>query len=114
MSHMKNKREREQGWIMDDGMGESSSSLLILIPFSPMSSLMSSMLSSCASYDSAGTGLISYDDLKKVLSKLGEEVSDEDVEEMVAESKADAGNQKVHYKLFVESMYADQEEEEEQ
>ncbi len=48
------------------------------------------------------------------MSTLGEDLSDEDIEEMVAESKAVAGDQKANYKLFVETMYADAEEDAEE
>jgi len=54
-------------------------------------------------YDRDGNGLISTEDLRKVIKEMENEVSDEDMEEMMREADADE-NGKVNYEDFVRKM----------
>ena len=54
-------------------------------------------------YDKDGNGLISTEDLIKVLKEMGEALSDEEVEEMMREANPDE-NGKVNYEDFIKLM----------
>jgi len=67
------------------------------------------MKAKCVSIDKASTGIITVDQLKQVMTELGEDVGDADVREMIAEAKCEAGKDQVNYMKFIEALYAEDE-----
>ena len=61
------------------------------------------MVEAFRAFDTDGSGFISREELKNVIENLGEDMTDEDVEQMITESDVD-GDGRVKYEEFVRMM----------
>lgn len=61
-------------------------------------------------FDKNGDGKIDFDDLKEVLTQLGEDVTDKDVNDMIKEADQ-SGNGVIDFEEFMHMMLANEDEE---
>ena len=66
-----------------------------------------SIIDAFRQFDKKKNGLISTKKLKKIMTGMGEKLSDAEVDEMVRQAECYNGEGKVKYKKFVQVMMAD-------
>jgi len=63
------------------------------------------IIDACTMFDKDGEGLISKEELKQVLMEIGEQVTEEEVEDLIKEAELDE-NGRVYYEEFIRMMMA--------
>jgi Ca2+-binding EF-hand superfamily protein len=63
----------------------------------------------CESLDTQKTGTVLVSELRKAMAAAsdGEEIGGAELQEMIEEAGAAAGDERVHYAKFIKAMYAD-------
>ncbi len=95
----------------DDVTVEVRSFLMIMAAMSKPKMTEEDIRAQFRALDKDGNGVVSADEIREVLTSLGDRLSDEDVNEMIRDVDAD-GDGQVNYEEFVAHMMSEEEDEE--
>jgi len=72
------------------------------------------MVARCTSLDGSKSGLITIEQLRQIMTQMGEDLSMSEIEEMVIEAKCGQGKDQVNYEKFLAAFFDEGEEGEEE